>query len=149
MGLRLCVSAVIKNENGAVLLIKRRTPRRWELPGGFMESGEDLFTTGAREVVEEVGCNVKNWQIEGLSLDATNGLLCFTCSGLFDGWVRPFVPNNEVVSLDWVPLDEAGRRANPIYSSRILMSTRSTFVFEEHAGRSSTLEGERSLRFGK
>ena len=148
MGLRLCVSTVIRNESGAVLLIERRTPRRWELPGGFMEAGENLFATGAREVVEEVGCRVKNWSVEGLSMDVTNGLLCFTCSAFFDGLIRPFTPNEEVVSLDWIPLDEAGRRANPIYSSRILMSARSDFVFEEHTGERSTLEEERSLRFG-
>ncbi len=53
-------------ENGAVLLVKRRhDPYRglWTLPSGFVEGGEDVRETAAREAREETGLEVS---IEGL-----------------------------------------------------------------------------------
>lgn len=55
--------AVIFDEAGQVLLVKRTNPRAWEIPGGFMNPGERPEATIAREVHEETGLNV---HIEGL-----------------------------------------------------------------------------------
>ena len=44
---------VVRNENGAVLLIYRRG--KWDLPKGKLDAGEDLDYCAIREVVEETG----------------------------------------------------------------------------------------------
>jgi ADP-ribose pyrophosphatase YjhB (NUDIX family) len=51
------VQAVVL-QGDQVLLIKRTSPRVWELPGGGVEDGESLVDAIAREVCEESGVQV-------------------------------------------------------------------------------------------
>lgn len=44
---------VVRNENGAVLMIFRRG--KWDLPKGKQDEGEDIATCALREVQEETG----------------------------------------------------------------------------------------------
>jgi 8-oxo-dGTP pyrophosphatase MutT (NUDIX family) len=48
-----------------VLLVKRTTPRAWELPGGYMNRGEAPVTAMAREVREETGLIVRPDRLVG------------------------------------------------------------------------------------
>ena len=58
---RLTVDAVVFNDRGEVLLIKRRNPPRgWALPGGFVDVGETLETAVARELAEETGLRARS-----------------------------------------------------------------------------------------
>ena len=55
------VGAVIVDEQGRVVLIKRRydpLAGRWSLPGGAVELGETLEASVAREMLEETGLDV-------------------------------------------------------------------------------------------
>lgn len=54
---------VVQNSNSEVLLIRRgeTAPRRalgWDLPGGFVEEGEDFAAAVRRETEEEVGIKI-------------------------------------------------------------------------------------------
>ncbi|HEY3777474.1 MAG TPA: NUDIX hydrolase [Rhizomicrobium sp.] len=54
----LAVGAVVWNDRGQVLLVRRANPPRrheWSLPGGKVEIGETLRAAIAREVLEETG----------------------------------------------------------------------------------------------
>jgi 8-oxo-dGTP diphosphatase len=54
----LAVGAVVFDEAGRVVLVKRGKPPlegRWTLPGGSVEVGETLAEATAREVIEETG----------------------------------------------------------------------------------------------
>jgi 8-oxo-dGTP diphosphatase len=59
------VAAIITNEKGEVLLAKRNQPKtpeihgKWEFPGGGVDFGEDPSASLKREVLEEVGVEVK------------------------------------------------------------------------------------------
>lgn len=63
----LGVGALIINEKGEVLLIKRNkktsadrtTAGLWSIPGGEVEFGEKIESTVVREVKEELGVNIK------------------------------------------------------------------------------------------
>ena len=61
--LGLAVRALIRDEQGRLLLLRRSVESRhfggrWDLPGGKVESGEPFDVTLAREVEEETGFNV-------------------------------------------------------------------------------------------
>ncbi|WP_156759758.1 NUDIX domain-containing protein [Microbacterium karelineae] len=49
------VSAVIRNEDGQVLLARSHADDRWGLIGGGLEPGEDPIEAIAREILEELG----------------------------------------------------------------------------------------------
>jgi 8-oxo-dGTP diphosphatase len=56
------VGAVVWNDQGQVLLIRRANPPRkgqWSLPGGKVEFGEELQAAVRREVQEETGLDVE------------------------------------------------------------------------------------------
>lgn len=62
---KVVVLAVVKNEDGKVLMSQRFEPilpavhLKWELPGGTNEFGETPAETVVREVSEETGLRVK------------------------------------------------------------------------------------------
>ena len=63
---RTAVVAVVKNNDGAVLLTKRAIPPylgKWVMPGGKIDLGEPITAALKREVREEVGLEV---HVEGL-----------------------------------------------------------------------------------
>lgn len=60
------VSAVIHNENGGILLVKRGDNGAWACPGGMMEPGESVRETLKREIKEELGIDVVIADVLGL-----------------------------------------------------------------------------------
>ena len=63
---RTAVVAVVKNDEGAILLTKRAIPPylgKWVMPGGKIDLGEPITAALKREVMEEVGLDV---HVEGL-----------------------------------------------------------------------------------
>ena len=60
---KLVVRALIKNEKGDILILKRSihsrsNPGLWELPGGKVESGEDFDQALVREIKEETSLDI-------------------------------------------------------------------------------------------
>lgn len=56
-----CVGAVVHDEQGRILLVRRTNPPGaglWSLPGGKVEPGEDDAAAVIREVAEETGLSV-------------------------------------------------------------------------------------------
>lgn len=68
-----CVDAIVLNEDGEILLIRRNTkPFResWVLPGGHLDPGEEVAEEGvAREVREETGLKIKPEKVYGVYSD--------------------------------------------------------------------------------
>ena len=63
------VVAIIRDESGRVLLIRRGDGRGWSLPGGLMEPGELLADSLVREVQEETGLDVEPVRLVGVYSD--------------------------------------------------------------------------------
>ena len=51
-------NAVVQDDNGRVLLIRRRDNLKWALPGGGMELEQSVYDCLVREVREETGLDV-------------------------------------------------------------------------------------------
>lgn len=61
-------AAIIENDQGEILLVRRaKDPKKgyWDLPGGFIQPGEDFIFSLQREVQEELGCAIEVGQIIG------------------------------------------------------------------------------------
>lgn len=58
-----CNAAILENDKGEILLIKRKWPPKagyYDLPGGFIDLGETLEESMQRELKEELGIYVEN-----------------------------------------------------------------------------------------
>ena len=52
-------TAVVTDDGGRILLVRRRDNDLWALPGGGMDLGESIEDTAIRETREETGLNVE------------------------------------------------------------------------------------------
>jgi 8-oxo-dGTP diphosphatase len=71
---RLLVVAALIWQDGRLLLSRRRVdqdmPHLWEFPGGKVEAGESPEDALAREVTEELGCQVQVGRIDDVVFHA-------------------------------------------------------------------------------
>ncbi|MCC2275758.1 NUDIX hydrolase [Streptomyces sp. ET3-23] len=54
---RMAAGALFFNEEGHVLLVRPSYKPKWEIPGGYIETGESPLAACQREVREELGIN--------------------------------------------------------------------------------------------
>ena len=73
-------NAVVTNEAGEVLLIRRSDNGNWALPGGAMDLGEALPQTAVRETLEETGIQVEITGLVGIYTDPRHVIL-YTSDG--------------------------------------------------------------------
>lgn len=59
------VGAVVRNAAGRLLTVRKRGTRRFMLPGGKREPGEDDLTALARELAEELGVRLVSAELLG------------------------------------------------------------------------------------
>lgn len=78
----VAVTAVIQDQTGRLLLIRRTDNDLYAIPGGALELGETLTQTVQREVMEETGIEVQVTSLIGVYSDP-NHVIEFT-----DGEVR-------------------------------------------------------------
>jgi 8-oxo-dGTP diphosphatase len=76
------VAAVVVDDIGRALLIRRRDNGHWEPPGGVLELGEKIIDGLRREVAEETGLHVEPSALTGVYKNMTQGIvaLVFRCS---------------------------------------------------------------------
>ena len=63
------VFVATRNEQGALLLVRRCDSGTWELPGGQVDVGESVSRAGVRETAEEAGVHVRVTGLVGLFTD--------------------------------------------------------------------------------
>ncbi|MEU6613232.1 NUDIX domain-containing protein [Streptomyces parvus] len=65
----VAASAVVTDDQGRILLQRRRDNNLWALPGGGMDLGDSLPGTAVREVKEETGLDVEITGLVGTYTD--------------------------------------------------------------------------------
>ncbi len=92
-------SAIIRNEEGKILLHRRSDNNTWALPSGAMEIGESISDTLKREAKEETGLDVEPERLIGIYSDPKHVIeysdgeirqefsLCFACN-IVEGQLR-------------------------------------------------------------
>ncbi|MGH3991870.1 MAG: NUDIX hydrolase [Pseudonocardiaceae bacterium] len=106
-----CVGAVIHDENGRLLLVRRATEPgrgRWSLPGGRVEPGESDADALRRELVEEVGLRVRVGELVGSVRRAAPGghtfeIFDYRCAPLDGAALRP---GDDAADARWVSAAE-------------------------------------------
>jgi ADP-ribose pyrophosphatase YjhB (NUDIX family)/GNAT superfamily N-acetyltransferase len=106
------VTAVVRDDEGRVLLGRRADTGQWALPSGILEPGEQPAVGLAREVEEETGVVVEVLRLDAVSTLAEvtypNGDraqyldLCFACRPVGG---EAHVADDESLEVGWFPLD--------------------------------------------
>ena len=95
---------VVERPDGAVLLVRHSYRRRWGLPGGLLQRGEEIEAAARREALEEVGLDV---DLEGepavvVDPDARRVDIVFRARPLAEAEVDELSPRSpEVVDVRW------------------------------------------------
>jgi mutator protein MutT len=112
------VAGIVVNDEGKVLVIRRRDNGHWEPPGGILELGETFEEGVRREVYEETGVWVKVDHLTGAYKNMTHGIvaLVFRCEPE-DGSITATDESREV---RWMTSEEVREVMDPAYSIRII-----------------------------
>jgi 8-oxo-dGTP pyrophosphatase MutT (NUDIX family) len=110
------VAALIRDEDGRILLQRRAEDGRWNLPAGAVDPGESPAKAVVREVLEETGLRVRPVRVAGVfgggdayRVRYPNGdeveftVTVFECAPI-GGTLDP--DNDETAELGWFRLDE-------------------------------------------
>jgi 8-oxo-dGTP diphosphatase len=100
------VAALISDEAGRVLLVRKRGTRTFMQPGGKRDSGEDDIAALSREIAEELGCGIVPASIRPLgefSAVAANEPGFFVQASLYRIDVTgEITPNQEIDEAIWI-----------------------------------------------
>jgi 8-oxo-dGTP diphosphatase len=100
------VAALIRDEDGRVLLVRKRGTAAFMQPGGKRDAGETDISALAREVVEELGCRIAESSARPLGV--------FECAAANEPGYRvsaavyavdvdgPVIPRAEIDQVVWV-----------------------------------------------
>jgi 8-oxo-dGTP diphosphatase len=112
------VAAVIVDDRGRFLAIRRADNGRWEPPGGVLELNESIEEGLAREVHEETGLRVKPVALTGVYKNMRRGIvaLVFRCQVLSET-ARTTGETDEV---RWLTPEQVGRQMDEAYRVRLL-----------------------------
>ena len=100
------VAALIRDENGRVLLVRKRGTRAFMQPGGKRDACEDDITALSREISEELGCAVVPASVRSLGefhATASNEPGCRVQANLYRADVTgKITPSREIDEMIWI-----------------------------------------------
>ena len=106
---RVSVKAVMRDEDGRILLVQERSDK-WSLPGGGLEFGETIEEGLRREVQEELGVSIKSWNAQPLaawpSQNAKKTCYCFVVAYSVVPSSENFVVTDEIRAFRYFSVNE-------------------------------------------
>ena len=111
------VAGIVVNDEGKVLVIRRRDNGHWEPPGGVLEMSETFEEGTRREVLEETGIAVRVDRLTGVYKNMERGIvaLVFRCFPLDE----PSCATEEAAEVRWMTLNETFESMLPAYAVRV------------------------------
>lgn len=73
--------ALVTRADDTVLLVKTRSRKGWEVPGGRVDVGETPLDGAIRETLEETGIHCRLTHMTGIYTNLTTGVVCFAFLG--------------------------------------------------------------------
>jgi ADP-ribose pyrophosphatase YjhB (NUDIX family) len=112
------VAAVVVNEAGQLLAVRRRDNGHWEPPGGILELDESIQAGLVREVHEETGLQVEAMALSGVYKNMRRGIiaLVFRCR-IVAGEPQPTAEADQVA---WLSHDQVRELMDEAYATRLL-----------------------------
>lgn len=111
------VAGVIVDDQGRVLVIRRRDNGKWEPPGGVLEMDEGIIDGLRREIREETGLEVNVERLTGVYKNMERAIvaLVFRCSVSGGG----LTANEEVEAFRWLRRMEIDGELDEAYAVRL------------------------------
>lgn len=132
MELQVGVKALIKNEQGRYLMLRRSEPYkdeaepRWDIPGGRINPGEPIFEALAREIKEETGLTMQGEPRIVYAQDilriAGRHIVRLTFEAAANGEVK--LNPAEHSAYQWVPLEAIANFNHDLYLDPVLKHMR-------------------------
>ena len=117
------VTAVIRDADGRMLLVRKRGTTAFMKPGGKRDGGEDDLTTLARELDEELGCRLVHAELLGhFSAPAANEAGFTVQSATYLATVEgDIAAQAEIEELAWIdPAAPGDLRLAPLLTEQVL-----------------------------
>lgn len=111
------VAAVVVNQAGQILVIRRADNGQWQIPGGVLEQGEPLEAGVRREVCEETGIAVRVNTLTGVYHHVVRDVvaLVYRCEAVGGSPTA----SSESSEVRWLDLDTALSRMVPVFAIRV------------------------------
>ena len=111
------VAAVVTDDQGDVLLIKRRDNGQWQIPGGVLELDESIHAGLVREVNEETGIWVEPGSLTGVYKNMSLGVVALVFSARVTGGTA--APTAEAVEVAWWPPSRIREETTEAFAVRV------------------------------
>ncbi len=111
------VAAVVTDERGRILVVRRRDNGRWEIPGGALELDESVHDGLCREVEEETGLRVEALGLTGVYKNVKLGVVALIFRARVTGGAMR--TSEESSAVTWFDMDEVERAFAEPYAVRV------------------------------
>jgi 8-oxo-dGTP diphosphatase len=112
------VAAVVLDDGGRALVIRRRDTAAWQLPGGVLELDESIDAGLRREVREETGLDVEPERLTGVYKNLKLGVVALVFRARLVGGTAG--PTEEASAVEWWPADRVAAEMDEVFAARIL-----------------------------
>jgi ADP-ribose pyrophosphatase YjhB (NUDIX family) len=116
------VAAVVTNDDGQVLVIKRHDTGAWQLPGGVLELGERIEDGLRREVWEETGIRIEPVRLTGVYKNMKLGVVALVFRARPTGGTPR--PTEEAADVAWWSAEQVAAGMVEAFAVRILDALR-------------------------
>ncbi|MEV6054479.1 NUDIX hydrolase [Streptomyces sp. NPDC052107] len=132
---KLGATCVAFNTSGQVLIARRQSPDRWELPGGLVDPGESLSDAAARETFEETTVRVNVCGLVGLYQHPSRRILAAVFIATAIEGAAP-QPTQETREARWSYVPDALCILHPLYRPRLedALAASNTVAMRVHEG---------------